>query len=250
MPSTCVSTARHADRLGGFFFPCRRDRRARLGHVEEIKRANGYTRIIGWVSSPHIRLTWPGGEGTGHPHDPAAGCDATLRTSPRMRLRDRSPPRGQRPASHTACAARAMAWNSSCRCRILRTRPARRRGGGCAGPLHATSCGPCPRGCAGSSPVIRRPGPASSTSSVFEAVATGLPVDPALFRGGCPAQGAQTDHGDPAGSQRVRSAGRGLAPLRGAYRLRLAPDSRRGCLDRPPRPSVPAHSGSTSVRAG
>jgi GT2 family glycosyltransferase/glycosyltransferase involved in cell wall biosynthesis len=53
-------TARHADRLGGFSLP--RDRRVRLGHVEEIKRANGYTRIIGWVSSPHVRLTWPGGE--------------------------------------------------------------------------------------------------------------------------------------------------------------------------------------------
>lgn len=52
--------AHHADRLGGFSLP--RDRRRRLGHIEQIKRVGGMTRIIGWTSAPSLRLTWPGGE--------------------------------------------------------------------------------------------------------------------------------------------------------------------------------------------
>lgn len=52
--------AHHANRLGGFSLP--RDRRRRLGHVEQIRRANGATRIIGWTSAPSLRLTWPDGE--------------------------------------------------------------------------------------------------------------------------------------------------------------------------------------------
>ncbi len=51
--------AHHADRLGGFSLP--RDRWRRLGHVEEIKRANGKTRIVGWTSARELRLTWPDG---------------------------------------------------------------------------------------------------------------------------------------------------------------------------------------------
>jgi GT2 family glycosyltransferase len=30
--------------------------------VEEIKRAGGRTRVIGWVAAPEVRLTWPDGE--------------------------------------------------------------------------------------------------------------------------------------------------------------------------------------------
>ena len=52
--------AHHADRLGGFSLP--RDRRRKLGHVEQIRRVAGATRIIGWTSAPAIRLSWPGGE--------------------------------------------------------------------------------------------------------------------------------------------------------------------------------------------
>ncbi len=50
----------HTDRLGGFSLP--RDRRRRLGHIEQIKRVGGMTRIIGWTSAPSLCLTWPGGE--------------------------------------------------------------------------------------------------------------------------------------------------------------------------------------------
>ena len=53
-------TARHADRLGGFSLP--RDRRAPLGHVETIRRADGQTRVTGWGAAREIRLSWPGGE--------------------------------------------------------------------------------------------------------------------------------------------------------------------------------------------
>ena len=52
--------AHHADRLGGFSLP--RDRRRKLGHIEQIKRVGGMTRIIGWTSAPSLRLSWPGGE--------------------------------------------------------------------------------------------------------------------------------------------------------------------------------------------
>lgn len=52
--------AHHADRLGGFTLS--RDRRRKLGHVEQIRRVAGATRIIGWTSAPVVRLTWPGGE--------------------------------------------------------------------------------------------------------------------------------------------------------------------------------------------
>lgn len=55
-------TAHHADRLGGFSLP--RDRRRRLGHIEQIKRASGQTRIIGWTCAPSVRLSWPDGEAT------------------------------------------------------------------------------------------------------------------------------------------------------------------------------------------
>lgn len=52
--------AHHADRLGGFSLP--RDRRRKLGHVEQIRRAAGATRVIGWTSAAAVRLSWPDGE--------------------------------------------------------------------------------------------------------------------------------------------------------------------------------------------
>ena len=52
-------TARHADRLGGFSLP--RQRRRALGHVEQIKRVNGMTRIVGWSTAARLRLSWPEG---------------------------------------------------------------------------------------------------------------------------------------------------------------------------------------------
>ncbi|MBF9059741.1 glycosyltransferase [Rhodobacterales bacterium HKCCSP123] len=67
--------AQHADRLGGFSLP--RDRQGRLGHVEEIKRANGSTRIVGWTSARELRLSWPGGETRVEPTIQRA--DVTLR---------------------------------------------------------------------------------------------------------------------------------------------------------------------------
>lgn len=51
--------AHHADRLGGFSMP--RDRGRRLGHIEEIRRADGTTRIVGWTAAPELRLSWPEG---------------------------------------------------------------------------------------------------------------------------------------------------------------------------------------------
>ncbi len=53
-------TARHEGRLCGFSLS--RDRRLRLGRVEEVMRHPGHTRIVGWTTAPAIRLTWPGGE--------------------------------------------------------------------------------------------------------------------------------------------------------------------------------------------
>ncbi|PWK60110.1 glycosyltransferase [Roseicyclus mahoneyensis] len=57
--------AHHADRLGGFSLP--RERRRKLGRIEQVKREGGVTRIIGWTSARQLRLTWPGGEVTIEP---------------------------------------------------------------------------------------------------------------------------------------------------------------------------------------
>jgi GT2 family glycosyltransferase/glycosyltransferase involved in cell wall biosynthesis len=51
--------ARHADRLGGFSLP--RDKRRPGGHVEQILRVNGRTRLVGWSTASKLRLSWPGG---------------------------------------------------------------------------------------------------------------------------------------------------------------------------------------------
>ncbi len=57
--------AHHADRLGGFSLP--RQKRRKLGRIEQVRRAGGVTRIIGWTSARQLRLTWPGGEVTIQP---------------------------------------------------------------------------------------------------------------------------------------------------------------------------------------
>jgi GT2 family glycosyltransferase len=58
-------TARHADRLGGFALP--KDRRRSLGQVEQVQRANGNTRLVGWTAAPSVTLTWPGGQARAAP---------------------------------------------------------------------------------------------------------------------------------------------------------------------------------------
>jgi O-antigen biosynthesis protein len=86
--------AHHADRLGGFTLS--HDGRHTLGHVEQIRRVPGATRVIGWTSAPHLRLSWPGGEATVVPTIPRA--DVAARFGYRLETGFQiDAPEGQRP---------------------------------------------------------------------------------------------------------------------------------------------------------
>ena len=165
---------------------------------------------------------------------PAAGCDATLRTSPRIAgFEIEAPLRGGSARFTCMCRAPMAFGTQACRCaHPSRPAQARRRGGGCAGPLHCDGpAGPALRGCAGSSPVIAAaPGPASSHILRLDGGRhRACPSIRAISGAGAPPRARRPDHGDPAGSQTAfRSAAERLAPLRGVIPIaELAPDSRR-----------------------